>query len=402
MIVNFCPYWVYPPTGGGPIRVYNLNKNISEKALPILQLSLRPTYIMKNKYGLKNVIYSHRKVIISPNYVEYQLSNPITLLLSVISYKLLSNPDVLLRLLDKIRHKEILNSIHNDSEIFQIEHPWLFNLAEKYNKKGVPLFLSTHNCETMLIKTNNVVKKLIKFHKIEKNALENADVIFTVSKEDINAFKEVLNVDIEEKRVYLLPNGVDTKQIKPTDQKEREHAKSLLGFENKKVILFVGSIHKPNIEAVWEIIKIAKQFDGSYIFLVVGSVGEFFKKVVTPDNVVFTGFVEDISVYLKSADIALNPMLSGSGTNLKMLEYLALGLPIMSTPIGARGLEIINGKHAIITDISKFEYWIKELSNNPSLSLELSQNGRRLVEECYDWRIIAETAVKIYKKHGRS
>lgn len=401
MILNLSPYWTYPPTGGGPIRIYNLNKNLSNKGYFIAQISFRPPYIMKNKCGIKNIIYSKREITLSPNYIEYQVSNPFSLFSSIISYKLLSNPDVLMRKLifGKLWYRDIF-SLFNDTEIIQVEHPWLFNMARKYNRKGNPIFLSTHNCETILI-GNKIGRKSIKFAKIEKDAIEDADVIFAVSEEDVCAFENILDVNIKNKKVYIVPNGVDTQSIKFITQEEREYAKKNLGFEDRNVILFTGSIHEPNIEAVWEIIKLAKNFDKSYLFLVVGSVGDFFKNVKTPPNIVFTGFIDDPLHYLRAADIALNPVLSGSGSNLKMLEYLALGLPTVSTPIGVRGLKIINGKHAIIANISEFRYWIEELLSNSTLSSRLSENGRKLMERCYDWRTISEIVNNAYKKHGR-
>jgi len=401
MILNLSPYWTYPPTGGGPIRIYNLNKNISNRGYFVAQISFRPPYVMKNKYGIKNLIYSKRKIALSPNYIEYQLSNPFSLFSSIISYKLLSNPDVLMGKLifGKIWYRNIF-SLFNDAEIIQVEHPWLFNMARKYNRKGNPIFLSTHNCETILVR-NNLSRKSIKFVQIEKNAIEDADVIFAVSEEDVCAFENILDVDMKNKKVYIVPNGVDAQNIKLITGEDREYAKKNLGFENRNVILFVGSIHEPNIEAVWEIIKLAKYFDKSYLFLIVGSVGDFFKNVKIPPNIAFTGFIDNPSHYLRAADIALNPMLSGSGSNLKMLEYLALGLPTVSTPIGVRGLKIIDGKHAIIANISEFKYWIEELLSNSMLSSRLSKNGRKLMERYYDWKAISEIINNAYKKHGR-
>jgi glycosyltransferase involved in cell wall biosynthesis len=102
------------------------------------------------------------------------------------------------------------------------------------------------------------------------------------------------------------------------------------------------------------------------------------------------------------ADISLNPMTSGSGTNIKMLDYMAAGLPVITTPIGARGLGLENYTHAIICDIIEFPAKIREILTDMALYSKLSCNGRKIVEKKYDWekiaddmaRTISETAIK--------
>ena len=69
--------------------------------------------------------------------------------------------------------------------------------------------------------------------------------------------------------------------------------------------------------------------------------GELYVMYDLPPNVVLAGVVTNVAkrTLLQSADLALNPMRTGSGTNLKIVEYFAAGIPVVSTPFGARGLE---------------------------------------------------------------
>ncbi len=94
--------------------------------------------------------------------------------------------------------------------------------------------------------------------------------------------------------------------------------------------------------------------------------------------------------FYKSSSIALNPMLTGSGTNIKMLDYMAAKLPVVTTPVGARGLEIENYTHALICDIQEFPEKIMEVISDEILYSQLRDNGYKLVCERYDWRIIAK------------
>jgi glycosyltransferase involved in cell wall biosynthesis len=110
-------------------------------------------------------------------------------------------------------------------------------------------------------------------------------------------------------------------------------------------------------------------------------------------NVVLLGEVTDEEkryLYM-AADVALNPMMSGSGTNVKMLDYMAARIPVVTTPVGARGLAVEDHKDVMICAIQDFPSKISELLTDKSLCERLSLNGRRLVEEQYDWRKIAQT-----------
>ena len=114
-------------------------------------------------------------------------------------------------------------------------------------------------------------------------------------------------------------------------------------------------------------------------------------------NVLLLGQIsneEKLELY-RISDVALNPMLSGSGTNIKMLDYMAAGLPVITTPVGARGLDIENYNNAIICDVSEFPKKIRELTNDKDLYDRLSRNGRKLVVEKYDWENITKRMAKI-------
>lgn len=259
------------------------------------------------------------------------------------------------------------------------------------------MFLSAHNVEIEL-QTNRIARNVI--FNLEETVLENVDKIFVTSDIDAKKFRTIYGVD--KRKIYVIPNGVDTKNITPPSENVKENLKLKLNLKNKRVILFIGGYYKPNIDAVWEILKISKHFDESYVFLIVGTVKDYFKRIFnsnTYKNIRFEGYVKDLKPYLQAADIAINPIQSGSGTNIKMLDYLAAGLPIISTPFGARGLKLKHLTNVIISEVKEFEYWIREVSDNPSLYHKLSRNGRKLTETVYDWERISRMVIRIYKNY---
>jgi glycosyltransferase involved in cell wall biosynthesis len=76
--------------------------------------------------------------------------------------------------------------------------------------------------------------------------------------------------------------------------------------------------------------------------------------------------------------------------NVKMLEFLAHGLPVVATPFGARGIEIKDGTHALIREISQFPQALKALKESAEMRRRLAQNAQRLVEERYSWEAIGK------------
>lgn len=116
-------------------------------------------------------------------------------------------------------------------------------------------------------------------------------------------------------------------------------------------------------------------------------------------NVVMLGQLSDkekLELY-SSSDVALNPMESGSGTNIKMLDYMAAYLPVVSTHTGSRGLDIENYTHAIVCDLNDFPRAIREILGDEQLRNRLIYNGRKLVVEKYDWSKIAKDMGQILR-----
>jgi glycosyltransferase involved in cell wall biosynthesis len=111
-----------------------------------------------------------------------------------------------------------------------------------------------------------------------------------------------------------------------------------------------------------------------------------------PGNVVLLGVVPNAlkEALLSVAAIAINPMSEGSGTNMKMLDYLAAGVPVVSTEVGARGLELDRGRHARIVPLERFPTAIRaSLEESPDEADARAREGRRHVEEHFDWAVVA-------------
>jgi len=402
-ILDVCPGPVYPPISGGVLRVHYLNLMAANYGHNIYLF----TQDIRNINEIRRINFI-KKIPVNNNYIEYRYINLFSLMVNYITVSLGAAKIFTGNILD-IFKPQTLYKLMQKCDIIKVETPWQFRHIFNNKPKDTPIILVEHNAEFDRLRNCNgsLLLKPIKGWLInvaigkEKFAVENADIIFTVSEEDKNKLRK--KYGIKKSKFYVIPNGVDVSRFTiPTPTEKNKYKRQIIGDSNKKVILFVGSLYYPNIEAVKLIINnIAPEVLKYYkncLFLIVGSVGNYFKNInlkLKNKNIFMTGLVEDILPYFKMADIAINPIISGSGTNIKLLEYLASGIPTITTPFGARGIDVEPNKHVMIKDIEDFSEGIIELLLNEDLQKRLSINGRKLVEEKYDWKKISKEELKI-------
>jgi glycosyltransferase involved in cell wall biosynthesis len=105
-----------------------------------------------------------------------------------------------------------------------------------------------------------------------------------------------------------------------------------------------------------------------------------------------TGFVDSVEPYVRRARALVVPLRHGAGTRLKILQALASGLPVITTSVGCEGLSVEHGRDVLVADEpAEFAEAMERLLVDDALCRLLSSNGRRTVEEHYDWALIGAT-----------
>ena len=114
-------------------------------------------------------------------------------------------------------------------------------------------------------------------------------------------------------------------------------------------------------------------------------------------DVVVTGPVEDVRPYYKRSAVFVVPIRMGGGVRLKILESLSMGLPVVSTTLGAEGAGLVDGKEILVADTEQdFAGAILRLIGDPALRKRLAASGRRVAEERFDWGKIAPRLLELY------
>jgi len=194
--------------------------------------------------------------------------------------------------------------------------------------------------------------------------------------------------------IHVIPNGVDTGHYSTT--KIAETCRRAGQRDSKRTILFVGSMdYHANIDAVtwfsraaWpEIARNHPDLD----FTIVGRDPAPEVRSLASDRIHVTGTVDDVRPFYESAVAAVVPLRSGSGTRLKILEAMAAGVPVVSTRMGAEGIEAEDDAHLLLADSGQeIATAIRRLASSAETRTRLSQAARALVSRVYDWSVIGK------------
>ncbi|MDQ6698207.1 MAG: glycosyltransferase family 4 protein, partial [Actinomycetota bacterium] len=291
---------------------------------------------------------------------------------------------------------ELRRAAHGASAVLLAE-PYLLPAVEQAGLE-LPFLYDAFNVEAELkaaaLPHNRLGRELLAaVIDVEQRAVAGAAVTTACSIEDADAL--ATRYGRSRADIVVIPNGTDT-NVAMISQHERAAAAArwrdhfvLNGTDGRRpghLALFFASWHPPNIDAAELVISIAPDLP-DVLFLLAGSHGEAFRSRVVPRNVVFSGVVADRAkaALLGCVDVALNPMRTGSGTNLKLIEYLASGVPAVSTPFGVRGLDAINGVHLLIATPDRFASAIRTAVEDPAAAHVRAIAGRSLAADFYDW-----------------
>jgi glycosyltransferase involved in cell wall biosynthesis len=378
---------VYPALGGGQRRVFNIAKELSDH-YEVVVVSYAPishheiTPINPSLREIKIPRSKKQEMLFSD--LEKKFGQPAEDVALIAGYK--ENPLFL----------DVMDKELSQTDMVICCHPYLYGAVRD---KGIPHIYDAHNVEFdlkryILGEHEDAQVHYQEVFEIEKACAREAESIFAVSEEDRIRLCELYNC--QQDKVTIVPNGVDLdiSQKFSLSSDERKSLKKRVGLK-KSAVVFVGTYHKPNIAALLEIIPIAKALK-NVLFLIVGSVCNYHIEEI-PNNVIMLGVLSESekAVIMNAADLAINPVIHGGGSNLKLLEYSAYRLPIVSTPYGKRGYEF-GPHHFFVGDISEFPTLIrKALSMDMNDLLAMAEDAFTFLHENYTWHAILDKSLHL-------
>ncbi len=205
-------------------------------------------------------------------------------------------------------------------------------------------------------------------------------------------------------RGFTIRTGVDTTMLQYDDRPDK--------FKSRE-ILFCGSLdYSPNKngllwfhESIWPLVR-ERLPQVKLVVIGKGETGSEFSSLRSDPSVDFIGEVESVVPYYGRSSCVVVPLLEGSGTRIKILEAMSLGNPVVSTRIGAEGIEAEHGREILLADKpEEFAAAVSRLLADQQLFDAMRRAGRRLVEENYEWRTIGDEincVIKEVTHNGRN
>lgn len=279
---------------------------------------------------------------------------------------------------------------HSDSDVIQCELLWaVLSGACLKKRSGRPLVLVDRNVEYLKFRQMRKALYSSLVRKLEKMGCERADRIVVVSEVDKWNLMRLYNVPEEKTKVIRNCADPDVFQF---SEKGRDSVRKEHGISGETMVLtFVGKLdYAPNVEAVRHIAGkiypvVVRKYPNS-MFLIIGRYREPFLKY-RRKKLIFTGYVDNLASYLSASDIVIVPLVSGSGTRLKILEAASCSRPIVSTKKGAEGLNFLDSEEILLSEKvdGDFIEAIEKLTEDEELREEIGKNARKKIEQQYSW-----------------
>ena len=391
-ILFLSPTVPFPLTDGGRIRVFNLLKQIATKNdVTLLALETQPTdaegVVELQRLGVQVHLVPNAPTLPPVSFgtlvKAFLRQQPIT----VARYDLPAY---------RLKFKELVAT-----ETFDLVHYEMFHTAQFHTGTDLPGVLSQQNVDSAIWRrlsgeTANPFYKFaywtqqLAFQRYERVLSPKFDAVTCTSDIDAAVFQRHCAQDV----IEIIPNGVDVTHYQPD-----------FASEVPAHLIYIGSMDwYPNEDAVGFFVdevlpRIQERVPDVRFSIVGGNPSGRVQKLAEREGVVVTGRVPEIKPYFAEATVFVVPLRIGSGTRLKILEALAMGKAIVSTSVGAEGLDLRDGEEIFITDEpAAFADAVTRLLTDVPLRRQVGENGRARVEQDYDWRSIGEKLHRLYTK----
>jgi len=239
-----------------------------------------------------------------------------------------------------------------------------------------------------------VQRQFALWQRFEHRAWQQVDRVVLMSDKD----RRLVAATGSRSEPVTLPNGVDLERFRPS---ERE--------PEPRRLLFIGSFaHLPNLMALeFFLHEVWPALTGAALHIISGANHEYFldfyrdriRLDLTLPGIELAGFVSDVRPAYERAAVVIVPLVASAGTNIKVLEAMAMGKAVVSTPAGVNGLDLTPGEDFLLTcTAAEMSAAISQLFDDPAARAGLELGARRTAEREYGWDAIAARQAALYRE----
>lgn len=282
-------------------------------------------------------------------------------------------------------------------DLIWVERLWIAYHLKQFSNK---IIVDIDDLESKIISRQlstepinfNTLAKWHDYHKTKKEELEALNTfkkVIVCSKED-SLFWENQQEELK-KKIWIIPNGFEDSQLSIPNNSYKS-----------PIAIFIGTLaYPPNIEAILffskKVVPLLKQKYKNFEFWIVGRRlnRDLSYYQIDPCIKLFVD-VPDVIPYLNKACVSVVPLKVASGTRIKILESLSCGVPVVSTSIGAEGLDLCPDKHFLLAETANdFAIQVGKLFENVDLRNEQIKNSKLFISDKYKWSDIRKKTIKL-------
>ena len=381
-LLHIIPYNEFiPPQNGGALRCYHLCIELATY-FDVTLLTLQPTSGIGDT-NFKNIIILNPNKPLKLKGLKHKLTNALKYRWYMRTLKGPAEATVLefYPVIKELSVKETFDYVlmeHLSSMALgkAVKNWWpnALRIVDQHNIDHL-LYKQSHD---LRIKKNKKIFNRLKYQ--ESHIYEYTDYFLACSTNDVT---ELLHLNKNRIKGVVVPNGTTQKNFVQRDFSE-------------PALIFCGSLdYAPNkngllwfYETIWPKLKIAIE---GITLTIIGRNGHdnAYALLKIDPQINFIGEVKDVTAYYQKNSIAIVPLLEGSGTRIKILEAMSFGLPVISTSIGAEGIDYIENKHVFIANDSiAFQEVIIDTVNKPAILKKIGKQSSMLITEKYTWQNI--------------
>jgi glycosyltransferase involved in cell wall biosynthesis len=382
-ILMVSSYLPYPLLDGGKVRLYNLLKMLSKKHEITLFCEIRPDQTEKDVEEVKKICH---KVVVVKRPKAFSVKN--------ISKSLMSFDPFLTVTHDNRKMKSLIAKELAESK-YDLIHVETFYVFQNLPNSNLPVVLTEHNIEYQVyekyaMKSSIFVKPAL-YYDIKK-----------LKRKEIQSWKKatkLIAVSPKEQKIMgpgtqLVPNGVDLIKFKFIKKSASKSGRKVLFIGNFKWVQNRDSAAFI-IRNVWP--KMVSKNPNMRLWLVGKEIPDSLKKLGNETIVFDEHAPSETELIFQEADLLLAPIRVGGGTNFKILESMASGTPVVTSPLGNEGIMAENYSEILIAEKSEdYSNLCLKVLNDPYLYEKISRNGRLFVEKNFDWNKIASKLDSVY------
>jgi glycosyltransferase involved in cell wall biosynthesis len=295
-----------------------------------------------------------------------------------------------------------------DADIVVFSHPWAYPpLAAKlqphqlvvYDSQNVESVLRTDLHAELGARVDPVLRTVV---NDEYTLCCRADLVLACSHDDRETFARLYGLPLA--KIRVVPNGIFAFARHRPDADAVAAARAALGVAERNICIFVGSNYGPNNNAARFIASELALSLPEVRFAIMGGCGAALSNLPLPANVTVTGVLDEATKgqWMDSADVALNPLAQGSGTSIKMFDFMAAWVPVLTTAPGARGIVSAGAPTYRLATLRQTLPALRELLRDTEGRLAMADAARKLVEDMYAWERISPRLGWIFESFLRA